>query len=128
VEVHEFELLIVSVWLVDPIGGTFVDWPPVLEDGCLYSPSQLQEVLCSDVLRKHGCHTLASLGASLPDAWISHEELSDLEDDLLTASRLAEEVAHCVGIPLERFIGSLEKLSKACQFAGPLDGAGIYVG
>ncbi len=106
---------IISVWLVDPVGGEFVDWPENVEDGCLLNASDLKDSLTTEA--DFG-PCLVDIGNNLPSAWIAHEQLEsvmrELEGALLTSDSESR----------MRF----EKILKACRFAHSIATAGVYIG
>lgn len=106
--------LIISVWLVDPIGGEFVNWPDDLDDGLAGFPENWSNPLFANV----GCQRLPKL--AMDNLWVPHCELADFEAECQSAI----EAAGCKS-PLAR---AMQNLLKATRFARSHPEAGVYVG
>ena len=118
------DTLVISIWLVDPVGGELVDWPEDTDDAYICNKNIL-EIALQSISKSKNCRLLKEILESLPDAWISHSQLGAIENELQTAIALASRV-HSENSELLR--RSYEKILKACRFARSLDSAGIYIG
>lgn len=124
------ECVVISVWVVDPIGGSFVDWPEELkmERAVLHQAVKVRELLCSDEVSNHGLELLWEFGQQLPGAWISHEQLKAFRAELYAFGQIAEEVLDKYRMPEGIVSEWIDKLNEACEFATLVDEAGIHVG
>ena len=106
---------IISIWLVDPVGGEFVNWPENVEDGCLSDARNLKIALMTSA---NSGPCLVDIGNHLPEVWIAHEQLESAMRELEVALSARD----------GEFRTSYEKMLKACQFAHSVDTAGVYIG
>lgn len=106
---------IISIWLVDPVGGEFVDWPENLDDGCLSNASDLKNELTTEATFGP---SLVNIGNNLPNVWIAHEQLESVIRELGVALINRDSYSRI----------HYEKILSACRFAQSIETAGVYIG
>lgn len=114
-------LLVISIWKTDPVGGEFIDWPDTPEDAYIDCEAEFQEFLLSENVQALNLRSLQSLAGGLSEAWTPHHEVSALIDDLdvlLKKSRHSDS---------DQLVEALLKIKSACHVAGQVDEAGVYI-
>ena len=116
------ELLILSIWQVDPVGGIFVDWPDDLDEGEV-SAAKFRYL---DTLPTSTASRLLRIESGVTDGWIAHDRLAALSDEL---DRLLAEFASSAAEHGERsaITVNLRKLAAAVTFARSIPDAGLYI-
>ncbi|QDU94451.1 hypothetical protein Pla8534_22420 [Lignipirellula cremea] len=67
---------------------------------------------------------MKSIGERMPAAWIPHERLAELENEIQSLIDESES-----SMPeAQKILGALKLIQAACQFAKQEEDAGIYVG
>jgi len=118
------EPLVISIWQVDPVGGTYVDWP-AKDDETAYIkiPDQFKSMLSCSEIRENGWKQLVSIGEKLPDVWVPHEVLEavDSELSLLAAWSGIEDYS-------PEIRSEIKNIQNACQFALTIPDGGVCIG
>jgi len=112
--------MIISIWLVDPVAGTFVDWPENLDLALAGSEQLWKENL--SLFTDH--NLLFEIGnTSPPGAWHSEAQLAGLLDQC--EQRLAT-------LPTTGTVSAIRKcvnnILLAVQHAQAIPDAGVYIG
>ena len=121
---------IISIWLVDPVGGTWVDWPTEANvDEGTFTPESWDAILWqSAALRKHNFPVLSQLSDdNLPFLWCGHDSLQQLETDCHNANTNAQEISHECHVSIDEFYCYINRLLIATRFARTVKDAGVCV-
>ena len=118
---------IISIWLVDPVGGTFVDWPPNPDAAEFGDESLMPRVFASPAMRSLSLPLLAAFGQSSPSFWVAHDELDALVAECTTFSDQCNSIATDIDVPTSDLSLYIDRLRLAATHAMSIPEAGVCI-
>ena len=120
------DILLLSIWRVDPIGGEFVDWPEDPTKAELCSEREFMGVLGAKL---QGYRILSKIISQLPGAWIPHADLIECEQECSSfLQENATEIEQKLVDAQKPLTGNIKKLRDAIIVALEIPNAGVHIG
>ena len=118
---------VISIWLVDPVGGIFVDWPPNTDDAYIYDQTLIPRALATHTARTLGLPILNTLDDPNSTFWVPHDQLAALLGECANIASASASIASEAEIPVDDLNLNFNRIRSAANHAMSIQDAGVCI-
>ena len=118
---------IISIWLVDPVGGTFVDWPANAVDADFGPEPLIARVFGSSAVRSLALPTLNTLTDPNATFWVPHDQIDTLIAECDSVIRDCNLIAAETDVLPDDLTLYITRLRSAANHAMSIPDAGVCI-